>query len=219
MPIPDYLMGYVVVVDTETAVLGDHVCEIGFSVFRGGSLAQEWGTFVRPPVSIDPKASDIHKIYDSDVESSPEFSYISGYIETVLKLADVVVAYNYQYDRGVLENEFARLGKSFPLKPMVDPFILFKQFHKFNKGKKLTNAAEVYGIPLLGAHRATNDCTATGKILFKMAATRPAFPKTLDSMIKKQRQWVELQHKDMNKYLSSRGLDLHDEPRYAYYEL
>src|SRR5690606_38498262 len=136
---------------------------------------------------------------------------VSEIILSMFSIADVLVAYNYQYDRAVFENEFSRLNIKFPKKPMIDAFILFKQYNKFNKGKKLINAAEAYGIPLLGAHRAVNDATATGKLLFKMAATKTNFPKTLNSFIKKQREWVEAQHKDINKYLASKGIKVHDE--------
>jgi DNA polymerase III epsilon subunit-like protein len=102
---------------------------------------------------------------------------------------------------------------------MIDPFILFKKWNKYNKGKKLTDAAVKYGVPYTGAHRAVNDATVTGKILFKMAATKPAFPNKLDKYVKLQRQWIEEQFIDFKNYRKSRGQELPTPPNYSYYEV
>jgi DNA polymerase III epsilon subunit-like protein len=217
--IPQYLKGYLAIFDTETAVLGDHVCEIGFSIFKGAKLVHEWNTFVKPLVPIDPEASAVHKIVDGDVADSPTFAEVAGWVLGNLASADVHVAYNYEYDRKVLENEFGRIGLKFPLRPMVDPFILFKQWHKFNKGKTLIKAAEKYGIPYVGAHRAVNDATVTGKILMKMAATKTTFPKTIQNLLEKQRKWVEEQYIDLNNYMISQGRGEIDKPNYEYFEV
>ena len=77
--IPDFLMGDVLVYDTETAVLGDHVCEAGFALFRKAKLVREWGMFVSPTISIDPEASEVHKIYDRDVRNAPTFEQLAWY--------------------------------------------------------------------------------------------------------------------------------------------
>jgi len=217
--IPDYLKGYVSIFDTETAVLGDYVCEIGFSIFKNAELVHEWNTFVKPPIPIDPDATEVHKITDADVADAPVFAEIVGWVIGNLSAADVHVAYNYEYDRRVLENELRRLGIKFPIKPMVDPFILFKQWHKYNKGKTLIKAAEKYGIQYVGAHRAVNDATVTGRVLLKMAATKPAFPKTIDDLLKKQRKWVEEQYIDLNNYMVTHGRGEIDKPVYEYFEV
>lgn len=217
--IPKELNGDVISFDTETAVLGDHVCEVGFSLFRNAELVREWGTLIKPIVPFDPKSSEINKIYESDVSDSPTFKDISWHVYNILNSTDIHIAYNYGYDRGVLENEFTRLGMKFPLKPMVDPFIFFKQYHKFNKGKTLIHATEALGIKYVGAHRAVNDATVTGKVLFKMAATKADFPKDLNTTIKKQREWIEFQYKDLAAYFSKSGRPKPDEPNYRFYEL
>lgn len=217
--IPNFLKGTVLVFDTETAILGDHIVEIGFSLFQNTVHIQEWGTFIKSPIPIDPEASAVHKITDADIEDAPTFADIAWWIWNTLNIYDIHCAYNYDYDRGVLINEFRRVGLEFPLKPMADPFILFKKWHKYNKGKKLVNAAQKYGIPLIGAHRAMNDSTACGNILFKMAATRSTFPKTLDKFIKLQRQWIEEQFLDFTAYRKSKGQELPDQPKFEYYEV
>jgi len=219
MPTPDFLKKYVLVFDTETARLGDHIIELGFSLFKDMELVREWGMFVKPTVQIDPDASKVHHIYDKDVENSPTFKDIAPMVQNVLNTYGIHCAYNYDYDRKVLEQEFQRCGIKFPLKPMVDPMILFKKWNKFNKGKRLIDAAEKYGIPYVGAHRAMNDATVTGRLLFKIAATKPAFPKTLDKFIETQRQWIEEQFIDFSNYRKSRGQELPTPPNFSYYEV
>jgi DNA polymerase III epsilon subunit-like protein len=219
MSIPDYLMGYVISVDTETAVLGDHVCEIGVSIFKAGKVDREWGTFVKPTIPIDPKASAVHNILEKDVEKSPSFAEVAWFIHGILSSADVHIAYNYQYDRGVLANEFARLGMQFPVKPMLDPLIYFRKYHKFNKGKKLVDCTAALGIPYVGAHRAINDATVAGKAMFTMAATHMDFPKSLKLLIQKQRETLEYQHNDFSSYMKRVGRDLPTPPTYEFYEL
>lgn len=216
--IPTYLMGDVLCFDTETAVLGDKICEMGFTLFRGGEPISSWNSFVNPQIPIDPEAAAVHKIYDSDVENAPTFKDIGWYIYNAFNSADVYVAYNYEYDRKVIGLEFDRIGLKWPIKPVLDPFIFFKQWHKYNKGKKLVNAAEKYGIPYVGAHRANNDAVVTGRLLFKMAATKTGLPKTLKDLMKKQRQWVEDQYLDFAKYRESKGLGPIDKPNLDYFE-
>lgn len=219
MTIPKYLKGNVLIYDTETAQLGDHICEIGFSLFQNAKLVAEWGTFVKPVVLIEPGASNVHNIFAKDVEDYPTFAEIAWWIFNILNIYEIHCAYNYDYDRSVLENEFARLGMTFPVRPMIDPFILFKRWHKYNKGKKLINATQVYGIPYVGAHRAMNDSTVTGNLLFKMAATKPAFPKTLSKFINTQRKWIEEQHLDFTAYRKSQGQELPTPPNFEHYEV
>jgi DNA polymerase III epsilon subunit-like protein len=218
MSIPSYLLGDVLAFDTETALLGDKVCEIGFSLFRNAQLLNSWGTFVNPGIPIDPGATKVHNIYDKDVENAPTFQDLAWCIYNNLNSADVYVAYNFEYDRDVLGKEFARLGMKWPVKPMVDPFILFKQKHKFHKGKKLVNAAEKYGIKYVGAHRANNDAMATGQLLLKMAATNTSFPRSMSDILKKQRAWVEEQYIDLNNYFISKGKQPIDKPNYTFFE-
>lgn len=219
MSIPSYLKGSVLVYDTETADLGKDVVEVGFSLFQDAKLVREWGTFVRPTIPINPEASAVHKIYDRDVEDFPTFAEIAWWVWNTLNSYPVHCAYNYDYDRAVFEMEFQRLGMSFPVKPMLDPFILFKKWNKYNKGKRLIDAAAKYGIPYAGAHRAMNDATVTGRVLMKMAATKTTFPKTLDKYITLQRQWIEEQHLDFATYRKSRGQEPPTPPNFTFYEV
>ena len=218
MTIPKFLLGDILAIDTETGVLGDHVVEFGMSLFRNAELVYEWGTYVKPMIPIDPACSEIHHIYDRDVEDYPTFCDIAPIILNYLKSADILMAYNYDYDRGVLGQEFARLGIEWPHKPAIDPFIWYKLWHKYSKGKTLVKAAETYGVKYVGAHKAYVDATVTGRVLLKMAATKSAFPKSLADCLKKQRHLIEEQFIDLNAYFISIGKPPIQPPRYEFYE-
>lgn len=219
MTIPNYLKGTVVVFDTETAQMHDHICEIGFSIFKNAELAYEVGTLVKPIIPITPESEAVHKISNLDVDDQPSFQQVAMWCYNILNIADFHCAYNYEYDRNVLEKEFNRYGIKFPLKPMIDPMVFFRKWFKYNKGKKLIDAAQRYGIEYIGAHRATNDATVTGRILFKMAATRTDFPKTAQKLITIQRKLLQTQHEDLSNYFKKIGKDLPDTPRYDYFEV
>ena len=210
--------GFTLCFDTETAQLGDHVVEIGMSVYNGQNLISEWGTFVRPVVPIDPGAAAVHHITENQVKDAPCFAQVATKIRDMLSFATTIVAYNYDYDREVLGKEFARCGLTWPDKPMVDPFVLYKKFFKFNKGKKLINAAENFGFRYVGAHRAVNDATMTGKVLLRMAAIKPDFPKTMKELMTKQRMWVEAQFTEYYNYCQRSGKKLPTPPQFKYYD-
>ena len=129
MATPDYLKNAVLAFDTETAVLGDHVCEIGFSLFKDGACIKEWGTFVKPIVQIDPEAQKVHNITAMDLQDSPTFKDIAWWVYNTLAMGTIHIAYNYDYDRSVLGKEFARVGMKFPVRPMIDPLIYFKKWN------------------------------------------------------------------------------------------
>ena len=218
MTIPKELYGDVFCFDTETAVLGDHVCEFGYALFRETQMHTSNSMFIKPIIPITKEVSEIHQIYDGDVENSPTFKDVAYFIYNQLNSADIHVAYNYEYDRQVLEQEFARAGMKFPVKPVVDPFIFFKQYHKYNKGKTLIKAAEKYGVAYAGAHRAGVDAMVTGNVLFKMAAIKPNFPRTLSILAKKQREWIEAQHIDLAEYFKKVGKEPPREVNFSYYD-
>lgn len=217
MAIPDYLKGTIVVFDTETAIMHDHVCEIGFSVFKDAELSYEWGTLVKPIITISKESEAVHKISNRDVEDQASFQQLAPWCYNILNSADIHCAYNYEYDRIVLDKEFTRYGFQFPIKPMIDPLVFFKKWNKFNKGKSLSAAAQRYGIDHIGAHRAINDSTATGKVLLKMAATRTDFPKSIRKLLTVQQKLLKSQYEDFAKYRASKGQSPPDVPQYHLY--
>ncbi len=73
---------------------------------------------VKPRISIPFLASQIHGIYDKDVENSP---YIEDMIDKILKYlntTDVIVAHNIEFDEEVIKWELARLNRIWEYQPI-----------------------------------------------------------------------------------------------------
>jgi len=78
-----------------------------------------------------------------------------------------VVAYNASYDFSILDREAKRYGFD-PItfvKPVIDPLVIDKQIDKYRKGKRTLEAASAcYGVSLDGAHDASVDAIAAGRV-------------------------------------------------------
>ncbi len=78
-----------------------------------------------------------------------------------------VVAFNASYDFSILDREAKRYGLD-PIslvKPVVDPLVIDKQVDKYRKGKRTLEAASAYyGVSLEGAHDASVDAIAAGRV-------------------------------------------------------
>jgi DNA polymerase III epsilon subunit-like protein len=66
---------------------------------------------IKPPISIPFGASQVHGIYDRDLEDKHP---MEQYIDTILKVlhdADIVCGHNIEYDETILGYELERLGR------------------------------------------------------------------------------------------------------------
>lgn len=88
-------------------------------------------------------------------------------IQAFLNAGIGVVAYNAAYDFTILDREAKRYGFD-PLelpRPIIDPLIIDKQVDKYRKGKRTLEAASAhYGVELTGAHDASADAIAAGRV-------------------------------------------------------
>jgi len=78
-----------------------------------------------------------------------------------------VVAYNASYDFSILDREAKRYGCDTiaSVKPVIDPLVIDKQIDKYRKGKRTLEAASAYyGVSLDGAHDASVDAIAAGRV-------------------------------------------------------
>src|SRR6478736_2476382 len=118
------------VLDTETTGLlkkglpVDHpsqprIVQLGAILYsEEGLVRAELNLIVKPDGwTVPVEASNVHGI---TTEIAEQFGVPIAFALTVLnqlvKLADTVVAHNYDYDNPVIDGEFARLGKPSPLK-------------------------------------------------------------------------------------------------------
>ena len=73
---------------------------------------------VKPRISIPFSASQIHGIYDKDVENAP---YIEEVIDQMLKYlntSDVIVGHNVEFDEEIIRIQLARLGRKGDYQPI-----------------------------------------------------------------------------------------------------
>lgn len=73
---------------------------------------ERYNILIKPRTSIPFSASQVHGIYDTDVENEP---YLEDRIDTIIRVlnsADVVAGHNVSYDEEVLGYELDRLGRT-----------------------------------------------------------------------------------------------------------
>lgn len=189
------------VVDTETTGLDrreNRVIEIAWVTMQG---QKEIGSAAHLCRHEEPLPSEITTLtgITSDMvkDEKPFADHIPAFLEALSKVS-FVVAYNASFDRLFIEAEFARAGLQLPEKHWIDPCVFVREIDKFQKGKRLTDAARRWGVELNDAHRALADAKAAGMLLYKLAPHLPAF--SLPELIVQQRQWQEAQEQSYKAY-------------------
>lgn len=99
--------GRAVIVDTETVSMGGPVCEI--AVIRAHDGHVLLNTLVNPQAPIVPAAQAVHGISEDEVTAAgiPTWANIYTMFEQVTQDC-VILAYNSDYDRGVIESDCTR---------------------------------------------------------------------------------------------------------------
>ncbi len=123
-----------------------------------------------PTVPIPDEASEVHGIYDKDVEGKKTFRQIAKRLHGVFKNC-VVCGYNSRtFDTPLLRAEFRRCGIDWKPVAQVDAFHIFKQLLPHS----LEGAMQVYcGESIEGAHDAMNDISATVEVLWAQLMRHP----------------------------------------------
>jgi DNA polymerase III subunit epsilon len=126
---------------------------------------------IRPSVPISPGAQAVHGITLEELAGSPCFADVAGDIRRVFDGAQVLVGYNLEFDIGMLQAEFERVGQR-PLdlgsKKIIDAFRLWQQCEP----RSLQHAhLRFVGGAFAEAHSAAADVAATGRVLQSMIET------------------------------------------------
>lgn len=137
------------------------------------------------------------------LEDKPPFAKCISTLVRDINKAKFIVAYNIEFDRSFLQNEFKKVGKTFPDLPWIDPLIFVREFDKFQKGKTLTQSAERWGIDLNDAHRALADARATAQLLCKISSWIK--PDNVQDVITQQQQWHDAQQAQYKAYRERNG--------------
>ncbi len=198
------------VIDFETTGLDaerDRVVEIGIVVFDNGVVTEKRQWLIHPEMSIPDESKAIHGIGDDEVKDAPKFRELAAEIAALLE-GRIPVAYNADFDRKFLHAEFTRTGRAPSdaqppaLRPdvvWIDPLVWVRELQKYEKGKKLSDAAARMGIALDNAHRADADAEAAGLVLLALAAQ---MPNTYGELVRLQGQYAARQEADFQAWRS-----------------
>jgi DNA polymerase-3 subunit epsilon len=183
-PTTVWAKGSFAVIDFETTGLDpsvDRVLEMGVVCFDEGVLTRSHNWLIHPGMPVPPEASAVHGITDEMLAEEPPFAALWPEIEPILA-GYLPVAYNAGFDKKFLLAELGRLGVSTwddagpPATQAevewIDPLVWVRELQA-GMGAKLGDVCERMGIPLDGAHRASNDAEATGKVLLALARDMP----------------------------------------------
>jgi len=156
-------------VDVET----DRVVQFGTATFRNGALLRVEDTLVNPCTPIPMEASNVHNIFDRDVEDAPTFGLVGDTVAHTLAQSEeqVLCGYNaLRFDVPLLNAEFERHCYEFRIDParVLDPLVWLQYYHRNWPSRRLAAAAARFHVPLADAHRASADAEATGHILHRM---------------------------------------------------
>lgn len=174
----------------------------------GGSVIATHEWLARPDVEIPAEATAVHGISNRHAQRSgmaPE--RVAAQVSTVLAgLFDVgtpVMAFNAPYDFTVLNAECARYGVIPPrASPVIDPFVLNKEVHRFRKGKRtLVALCEEYVVDLTDAHTSTADALATIRLADCLADKFPQLRTDATSLHESQIGWCSDQAASFQDYL------------------
>ena len=168
----------IVAFDTETTgrspFAGDRVIEVAAVVFtldESGSITErkDHSWLVNPGMPIPRSSTEIHGITDKDVARAPRFDDIAEDVHALFRDA-ITIAHNYAFDLSFLEKEFKEADLEWPdTVAEVDTYDVSLRHFIGQKGHKLSDFCERLGVPLVGAHRATNDAAACGLAWLELA--------------------------------------------------
>ena len=212
----------IAVFDTETTGIAPETTRIvsaHVSVLNAhGEVEQPLNWLIDCGIDIPEQATAVHGITTERMraEGTPAAESISEILITLSRLLDSgipVVAYNASYDFTILDREAQRYNLSAlsTPKPIVDPLIIDKQMDKFRKGKRTLEAtAAHYGVDLTGAHDASVDAIAAGRVaqaIGKKFAADLAFP--AEELHDLQVQWAKEQAESYATWRRSQNLPVY----------
>ena len=174
--------------------------------------ARDW--LADPGVAIPDGASAIHGITTerARAEGRPAPEVVAEVVEAVRGLLDAgipVVAYNAPYDFSLLKYEALRHGVA-PVDdpfPVIDPLVVDKAYDRWRRGKRtLQVVAEHYAVRLDGAHDASADAIAAGRVAQALAERfAPWLPDTVHELHTRQVAWARAQAASLTDYFIQIG--------------
>lgn len=179
-----------------------------------GSVIRAHDWLADPGVEIPAGATAVHGITTQRVRSEgrPAGDVVAEVVEALRALFDAgipVVAYNAPYDFSLLKYEALRHGIEPILAPapVIDPLVVDKRYDRYRRGKRtLSVVAEHYAVRLDGAHDASADAIAAGRVAQALADRYgPWLPPTAAELHTRQIGWARSQAESLTEYFISVG--------------
>lgn len=204
-------LGRVGVFDLETTgvdVGADRIvtAHVGVLDAKGREIAaRSW--LADPGIPIPDGAAAVHGITTTHAraEGRPArdvVAEIAGSLRSLFAQGVPVVAYNASYDFSLLAHECGRHGVPVLENPgpIIDPLVIDKAVDRYRKGKRtLEVVAEHYGVVLDGAHEASADAIAAGRVAQAIARSFPLAASAVE-LHTQQIGWARSQAESLTEY-------------------
>ena len=180
----------------------------------GGEPPAVGQQIVNPGVTIPDGAIAVHGVTNEraqaeGVEPAVAVQEAAALIREFWGAGMPLIAFNASYDLTVLDRESRRhLGVGFDIGgPVVDPFVMDRQVDKYRKGKRtLEVTCQHYGVRLDGAHDATEDALAAGRVAWAIARRYADIAAmSLEELHEAQIGWHRERQEDFRHYLVRSG--------------
>lgn len=179
-----------------------------------GTVIQAKDWLADPGVPIPEGASAIHGISTEHARDHgrPAVEVVDEVVGALRALLDAgipVVAYNAPYDFSLLKYEALRHGIA-PItdpSPVIDPLVVDKAYDRWRRGKRtLEVVAAHYAVRLDGAHEASADAIAAGRVAQALAARfAPWLPPSIEELHTQQIAWARTQAASLTEYFIQIG--------------
>lgn len=174
-------------------VVSAHVGELD----SNGAVLRHSDWLVDPGVPIPDAAAAVHGISTerAQAEGQNPAEAVAEIVASLRQFSSeglAIVAYNAPYDFTLLDREARRYGVD-PFVPefVIDPLVLDKAVDKYRRGKRtLTVACEVYGVILDGAHDASADAIAAGRVAQSLVRQKSELAElSPEQLVARQQAW------------------------------
>ncbi|MHC5558220.1 exonuclease domain-containing protein [Kocuria sp. U4B] len=172
-----------------------------------GRVTDAWEWLADPGVEIPEEAAAVHGVSTerARAEGRPArevVAEVAAVLGELFAAGTPVLVFNASYDFTVLAREGHRHGVAVPVPfPVLDPFVLNKQVHRYRRGKRTLGAlCEEYGVELTAAHTSAADSVATERLAVLMAQRFPALVRPAAELHADQVGWAAEQAADLQEY-------------------
>lgn len=132
------------------------------------NILNEFQTFIKIPVPVSKKITQITGITDEMLSGAPTFAAIAKRIAEFFADADEMIAHNLPFDKSMIQYQFTR-AKMNIIFPRKQTCTIQKSMCLEGRRLSLSNLHQkMTGKPLLNAHRAKNDVYGLVRIYFEM---------------------------------------------------